>query len=131
MYLKIKSKLAKERAVMIKEGMPTLKLQKVLHQIFAWYSDFDLETAYNDMEMDDLRISEIMASRLWYRCGMKLSTLVDIVTTRICRNVNFQDFFGLIRKIIAEDDSNYNRTRSLNILPTLNFEVCLEFYNSH
>jgi hypothetical protein len=125
---KIRSKLAKERAVLIKDGMPSLKLQKVLRQIFAWYTDCDYEASSNDIETDDLSISHIMASRLWYRCGMKLSTLDEIGLSCANRTVNFQDFFTLITNIVAEDDSNFNYN-SLNTVPTLSFEVRLDIRN--
>lgn len=123
---KTKSKLAKERLVLIKDGIPTLKLQKVLYQIFSMYADHNVDTSVGDVDMDHAAVSEIMASRLWYRCGMKLSTLDDILRAKERRFASFRDFFSLIKTVI-DDEEGRNRSvqgdKSLYTPPTFSFEV--------
>lgn len=123
---KIKSRLAKERLVLIKDGMPTLKLQKVLYQIFSMYADHNADTFVGDVDMDHAAVSEIMASRLWYRCGMKLSTLDDMLRSKERRYVAFRDFFSLIKTVI-DDEERRNRSvqgdKSAHTVPTFCFEV--------
>ena len=85
--------------------MPTSKLQKVLYQIFAMYSGHaGSETSMCDVNMDHLSVSEIMAARLWYRCGMKLSSLESILKLKDRRDITFRDFYSLISKVIDEEE---------------------------
>jgi hypothetical protein len=116
------SKLAKERSVLIKDGIPTSKLQKVLYHIFAMYSGQGFpETTSNDVNMEHLKISVIMAARLWYRCGMKLSSLENILRSKEKRYVVFRDFYALIKKVIDEDE---RENKSMLGGSTVNIEVC-------
>ena len=115
--------------VLIKDGMPTSKLQKVLYQIFSMYANHRPGTSVGvDVDMDLANVSEIMASRLWYRCGMKLSTLDDILISREKRNISFRDFLSLIQQVI-DDEQGENMSvegkKSLHTMYTFNFEVCL------
>ena len=119
---KIKSRLTKERTVLIKDGLPTLKLQKVLYQIFSMYIDHDTESTVSDMDMDHTKVNEIMASRLWYRCGMKLSLLENILRSKERRYVAFHDFYSLITKVIDDEEKE---KRSVHMGSTTSFEVGL------
>ena len=119
--LKIKSKLAKERMVLIKEGMPTPKLQKILHQIFNMYAE--PENTAGDTDMD---LTEIMACRLWYRCGMKVSTLENIFKSKGRRSVAYGEFFLLVQKVIDEEERENMSVQGETSGPTsatLTFEV--------
>lgn len=119
--LKIKSKLAKERMVLIKEGMPTPKLQKILHQIFNMYAEPENTVGDTDMEL-----TEIMACRLWYRCGMKVSTLENIFKSKGRRSVAFGEFFLLIQRVIDEEERENMSAQGETSSPasaTLTFEV--------
>jgi hypothetical protein len=110
---------------LIKDGIPTSKLQKVLYQIFSMYADHSTETTMNDLNMDQTQISEIMAARLWYRCGMKLASLDNILKSKEPRCVTFREFYSLIKKVI-DDEEKENRT--VQVGSTLNFEVCPLLY---
>ncbi len=122
--LKIKSKLAKERIVLIKEGMPTPKLQKILYQIFSMYAE--PENTAGDTDMDHSTVNEIMAYRLWYRCGMKLSILENVFKLKERRAVAFGDFSSLIQRVIDDEERENMSVQgetSGPTLATLNFEV--------
>jgi hypothetical protein len=119
-------KLAKERTVLMKDGMPTLKLKKVMFQIFSMYAEHNLEKTVGDVDMDNATINEIMASRLWYRCGIKLTTLDSVYRSNERRCVAFRDFFSLIQKVIADEErenGSAQREKSGPSLATPNFEV--------
>ena len=120
------SKLAKERIVLIKDGRPTVKLQKVLYQIFSMYADHNSDISIGDVDMDSSTVLEIMASRLWYRCGMKLSTLDDILRPKEKRYAAFRDFFSLIQKVIDDEERENRSSEREKYVPrssTSDFEV--------
>jgi hypothetical protein len=107
--------------VLIKEGMPTPKLQKILHQIFNMYAE--PENTLGDTDMD---LTEIMACRLWYRCGMKVSTLENIFKSKGRRSVAFSEFFLLIQRVIDEEERENMSVQGETSGPasaTLTFEV--------
>jgi hypothetical protein len=129
----VKNRLAKERAVLIKDGAPTLKLRLVLRQIFLWYSERNSDTVlghgtnFDEATWDDVRLNQLMASRLWYRCGMKLASLESILAAKKESTVCFQDFFRLIEQIVEEDENDMQLSRqaqSYMTIPELTFEVC-------
>jgi hypothetical protein len=95
----IRNRLAKERSVLIIEGMPTFKLYQVLWQIFCMYSP---GAPSDDKELDSVTLTPIMAARLWCRCGMKLALLDDNENAN--GDVPFSDFLGLIKQLIEEDE---------------------------
>jgi hypothetical protein len=118
---KIKLRLAKERTALIKDGLPTSKLQKVLYQIFSMYCDHNCsETVMNDLNSEQLHINELMAARLWYRCGVKLASLENLLRLKERRCVAFRDFYALIKKVIDDEESENKMVQGVS---TLNFEV--------
>ena len=70
--------------------------------------------------MNHSKISEIMAARLWYRCGMKLASLENIFKLKERRYITFSEFYSLIKKVIADEE---NENKSVQEGSTLNFEV--------
>jgi hypothetical protein len=119
--LKIRNRLVKERTVLVRDGKPTLKLCQTLRRIFGCYS------GSTDGHVDDVKLTQIMASRLWYRCGMKLSSLDCIFAKENVSYVRFQDFFNVIEQVIEEDQDDVHISKqslSYNAtLPVLAFEV--------
>jgi hypothetical protein len=104
------------RAVLIEAGMPTAALIKILRSIFTQY-----------LSDEQSCLGYIEASRLWYRCGLKLSSLKDIMDSKASdcdgkRDIEFYDFLGLIQRIIAEDSKHFVRCPSVERSP-LCFEI--------
>lgn len=88
--------------MLICDGKPSTKLRTVLKEIFALYSDADAE-----VQSEELSLTNAMASRLWYRCGMKLANLECILKAKGEKSLNlcFPDFLSLIEQVIQEDET--------------------------
>ena len=100
-----RQRLADERSVLIRDGSMSPELRKVLEEIFLMYSDCD-----DTMEEDGksaVTLTSALASRLWYRCGMKLASLENILEAKDddehTGNVTLEDFLGVIEKVVEED----------------------------
>jgi hypothetical protein len=96
---KRRQEIMSQRSVLIEAGMPTPALVKTLRNIFTQY-----------LSDEQSCLGYVEASRLWYRCGLKLSSLKDIFYRKPSnsddgdeRGIEFYDFLGLIQRIIAED----------------------------
>jgi hypothetical protein len=87
---RIRKRLEKERAVLVKDGTPSTKLRKVLMEIFALYSDAD--TGMQVEENEEWSLTSTQASRLWYRCGMKLASLDCILEAKVETRLDFSHF---------------------------------------
>jgi hypothetical protein len=105
-----------QRSILIEAGMPTVALVKILQNIFTQY-------------LSDGRscLGYVEASRLWYRCGLKLSSLKDIFDSKTSngngeREIEFYDFLGLIQRMIAEDAKDFAKCSSDERSP-LCFEI--------
>ena len=72
-----------------------------MEEIFALYCD--------DVDDHDGVISYTMACRLWYRCGLRLSTLNSISMEDNRRCIVLDDFIQVVTKVL-ESDTVSNRT---------------------
>jgi hypothetical protein len=96
--------LNSQRAILIEDGMPTPQLVSVLKNVFAQYK----EEESNSTADVELTLSYTAASRLWYRCGMKLSCLGTILEEKPSPSlplITFEDFLAVIEKIVEEDET--------------------------
>lgn len=98
----VRLRLAKERLILIQDGKPTAKLISALKEVFMLYAGLSpmCDTSDDDFETEK-RLNRIMAARLWYRCGMKLSHLEVIFEEK--SSISFQDFLDPITRVIEED----------------------------
>lgn len=89
--------------MLIENRKPTPRLVSVLKTIFARYDEKNTTPA-SDVECT---LGYTSASRLWYRCGMKLSCLDAILEEKSSPLplITFEDFLGVIRKIVEEDET--------------------------
>jgi hypothetical protein len=90
--------LAQEKSLLIQNGTITNRLREVLRVIVSWYGNE--------------RLDHLAASRLWYRCGLRLSHLAVLLETREFVTVN--DFLIIIEKIVEEEESG-DGTRKVDI----------------
>jgi hypothetical protein len=81
------------------------ELRKVLGEIFCMYSN-------GEDSKGPTTITSTMASRLWYRCGMKLASLETILQAKdgsdddVKRpSVALEDFLGVIEQVVEEDEA--------------------------
>lgn len=122
----VRNRLAAERAVLVTDGRPSSKLRLVLLHIFCMYC----ESSGDQMDVDDddnekeVSLSRTMASRLWYRCGMKLSNLESILAVKQNQDaVCFQDFLSVVEKVIAEDEALVRKRSNETAKSVSTFEV--------
>ena len=134
----IRRRLEQERSIIIQDQKPTDGLIRALKEVFKLYvvendpivsekggNDDEMKENDNDTnleEVDDLFLSRVMATRLWYRCGMSISDLNKLLDTK--PHVKFQDFLDRIVKAI-EDDVNLDSPPDVanSIYDTSKFEV--------
>lgn len=66
-------------------------------------------------------LSQVEASRLWYRCGLRLDSLKDILAkvNKVERSITFQDFLCLLQRIMADDEKHYP-----SLEPSIEFDEC-------
>jgi hypothetical protein len=109
-------KLAEHRAVLIQNRRPTAELVTVLQSIFSSYA-----VGVDDELCTSLPV--VAAARLWYRCGMKLSSLHSLMETKAVTQVgkpdaslvNFDDFIDpIIQAIEDEEDCVARYSSELN-----------------
>ena len=102
-----------DHSVIFENGSFTPKLISVLKEIFSQY-----ETNGRNW------LTQVEASRLWYRCGIKLSSLKDIFADdRSTKDITFDDFFNLLQRIIADDERHYPIELSDDADDSSDFEV--------
>ena len=96
------------------DGKPTTALTEVLKAIFDRYCTTD-DGSDDDNNSD--RASYTMAGRLWYRCGMKLSSLDSLLEKKNQKlgEVEFKDFLQVVSEVIGADTDS--------ISPDADFEV--------
>ena len=110
--------LESDRSVLIVGGSLSPPLRIVLRDIFSCY-------AANGSLVDiaSLRLTKIEASRLWYRCGMKLSSLYEILEQKErVETIVFEDFCSLLQRIV-DDDAKHASKMALNHADGTDFEV--------
>lgn len=94
--------LREQRSRLVVEGKATDLLAKTLRQIFSLYGNGD----------SDEQLGVIAASRLWYRAGLKLKHLTEIVESKATETgclfskalVAFEDFCGVLYSVLEEDE---------------------------
>ena len=91
--------LKEDRSVLIQNGKFTPCLNVALKQIFSLYKN---KVANG--------LTQTEASRLWYQCGLRLSSLNLILddTTRKSRIIYFEDFLRLLERILIDDEQHYS-----------------------
>lgn len=79
-------------------------VKDVLQDIFLMYT-----------ENSEQHISSAMAHRLWYRCGLRLSSLNDILAEKDQNTgkVEFLDFLSVVCQVVAADDAENDPSRSV------------------
>jgi hypothetical protein len=96
-----KSKLIAQRSILLRNGCTTPEVVVALGKIFSFYS------AGENAVPDQAVLSRVEASRLWYRCGLKLSCLHAILEKKsppMRNKVTFDDLLDLVNRVIQEDD---------------------------
>lgn len=109
-----------DRSILICEGSLSPKLLVVLKAIFALYA-----TNGNVLDGVGIRLTKIEATRLWYRCGIKLSNLEEILKNKpkeAERKIVFEDFRILLQCIVEDDEERLSRM-ALNDTDDSDFEV--------
>lgn len=99
-----REELLADRSVLVKKGSVTSGMQSVLRDIFSGY-----ETGGDAKVGNSVELNQIEASRLWYRCGIKLSSLIDILQTRNDKTVAFADFLQLLHQVIEDDEKSFSQ----------------------
>ena len=95
-----RSSLVSQRSLLIRDSGLTPELDGILRDIFSWYaSDCHGEPGSAG------ELSRVEASRLWYRCGLKLSALDATLAKKspASSTLNIDDFLQLVKKVIVED----------------------------
>lgn len=91
--------LAQKRSLLIQKGRITPELEVVLTSIFSSYAETDID------EDGEILLDTVTASRLWYRCGMKLSGLESILEKNARSSLTMADFMEVITRIVQEDEN--------------------------
>mmetsp|Transcript_36670 Transcript_36670/g.88593 ORF Transcript_36670/g.88593 Transcript_36670/m.88593 type:complete len:2896 (+) Transcript_36670:158-8845(+) len=97
-----RTELLSDRSVLIEKGAITSRMQSALRDIFNGYK-FDADPRPGR----SCELNQSEASRLWYRCGLKLSCLTEILQSqseRTDKSVAFADFSGIVSEIVEEDE---------------------------
>jgi hypothetical protein len=99
----LRETFSEKRTRLIVHDMPTSELEDVLKTIFAMYIAGDDDDGVHG-------ISYAMACRLWYRCGMKLSSLDSLLEKekRSQGEVEFTDFLKVVCRVIEADTPKSN-----------------------
>ena len=97
------TELGKQRQMLVRGGKPTERLETALRQVFSLYEDPD---------QPETGLGVVVASRLWYRSGLKLKNLADLLERKaIDANclyadvfVLVDDFLEVVSAILTEDE---------------------------
>jgi hypothetical protein len=94
--------LSTQRAGLIRDGSLTPKLVDVLRKIFCWFS----VSWKPDNDDQAVRLNRVEASRLWYRCGIKLSNLEQLLEAKSppTSDVCFEDFLERLSSVVRAED---------------------------
>ena len=101
-----RTSLVSQRSLLIRDNGPTPALVVVLREIFSWYAAGHPPEAGSTVEL-----TRVEASRLWYRCGLKLSALDSILAEKSPpkTTLNVDDFLAVVEKVIQEDCAIANK----------------------
>ena len=102
---------------MTQNGAFTTNLIAVFQEIFSRY------------ENNGVGLTQIEASRLWYQCGLKLSSLNEFIDdilggdrcTNRTKKITFENFRQLLQRIITDDEKVYHLPEDEN--ESMNFKV--------
>lgn len=96
-----RKELKADRSALIEKGVPTAGLVTVMQTIFSQYCSPDQSS-----------LGLVEASRLWYRCGLKLSSLQKICECKTKNGqemkIDIQDFLSLLQQVIEEDEKCFS-----------------------
>ncbi len=100
----LRQKVMRKRLRFIQNCELTKEIKDVLHDIFLMYT-----------EHSELQVSFAMAHRLWYRCGLRLSTLNDILddADKNTGKIEFCRFLNVVGQVVAADASENDLSRSI------------------
>ena len=95
-----RKRLREDRSVLVQNGAFTTGLVTVLQEIFSRYE----RTVAGGLTHTE-------ASRLWYKCGLKLSSLKEILGFSRCSSdakvIYFKDFCQLLQQILTDDEMHH------------------------
>lgn len=106
----------RQQSALVEAGMPTPALVNILRDIFANY-----------LSDEESCLGYVEACRLWYRCGLKLSSLREIFDSKLSddggrKEIEFYDYLALIQRIIAEDSKHFSQSPA-NEIVAMGFEI--------
>ena len=109
-----RKRLASLRALLIKNGELTPRLEELLKLIFSWYSN-------SSSDDGELKLDRVEAARLWYHCRIKLANLDSFFEPDdVKSHILFEDFLDVVR-CVAKEDKEYIKKR--NSPDSTNIEV--------
>ncbi len=80
--------LGKQRQMLVRGGKPTERLETALRHVFSLYEDPD---------QPETGLGVVVAARLWYRSGLKLKNLADLIERKaVDANCLYADVFVLV-----------------------------------
>lgn len=99
--------ILKRRSKLIHAGQPTPELEEVMRSIFLWYVQ---DEHPRDSDADSL--GRLSSARLWYRSGLKLSLLNDLLEAHRkmatdsahMSRITFADFFSCVCSVISAEN---------------------------
>jgi hypothetical protein len=111
-----RKELLADRLALIEKGLPTAGLVTVMQSIFSQYCS----PGHSSLGL-------VEASRLWYRCGLTLSSLREICVTKISNGpevrIDIQDFLTIVQRIIEEDEKYFSTVHQDPVNRIVDFDV--------
>jgi len=102
-----------KKGILIKNGGLATDLVHVLQHIFSWYqkNKKGSDAVGNDSGM---KLNVMEASQLWYRCGLRLSGLINLIkskeeadtvhSTTDAIFIYVEDFINVVRQVVADEE---------------------------
>jgi len=96
--------LSTQRSNLIQNKRITPQLYSVLQNIFSWYATEETPPG------TEVTLDAISVSRLWYRCGMKLSHLRGVLDASCAERggaeplVKASEFIEIVARVVAEEE---------------------------
>eukprot|EP00523_Entomoneis_sp_CCMP467_P011379 CAMPEP_0168719860 /NCGR_PEP_ID=MMETSP0724-20121128/1260_1 /TAXON_ID=265536 /ORGANISM="Amphiprora sp., Strain CCMP467" /LENGTH=2785 /DNA_ID=CAMNT_0008766435 /DNA_START=18 /DNA_END=8372 /DNA_ORIENTATION=- len=91
---RIRLEVIQKRELLFQNGSITPKLRKKLKDIFSLYTESGEKT-----------LNYCSSARLFYRCGMKLEILDQLLKEKATGGLDCDSFLCIIEKVLREDDS--------------------------
>ena len=116
------------KANLLQERRLTPKAIEVLCLICSWYSS-------SNSASDDgvINLSREEATRLWYRCGIRLATLDEIISRNekkegCSNNLTSEDFIEVVQRIVEDEEAKSpNVSSNLEVGTDLRFHVSSQY----